>query len=74
MIFPNPSTGLFILKTESHISNVEIVNVLGIKVFDSKTTATTTICDLRKQPMGIYFVRLLDDTKIIATDKILIGN
>ncbi|MBK9300237.1 MAG: SBBP repeat-containing protein [Bacteroidetes bacterium] len=74
IIFPNPSTGLFILKTESHISNVEIVNVLGIKVFDSKTTATTTICDLRKQPMGIYFVRLLDDTKIIATDKILIGN
>jgi hypothetical protein len=71
-LFPSPSSGVLTLKSASDISDIEILNVLGVKVLEGKTTGITTIYDLSHQPKGIYFVRLLNGTKVIATEKILI--
>ncbi|MBK6329854.1 MAG: T9SS type A sorting domain-containing protein [Bacteroidetes bacterium] len=72
VIYPNPTSGIFTLKSESNISLIEIFNVLGSKIFETKATDNASICDLSHQPKGIYFMRMFDNGKVIATDKIFI--
>ena len=71
---PNPSAGIITIKNSSDIHSIEILNLLGEKIFEKKINETQTEIDLRHHPKGIYFARLLDDKKIVATHKILIEN
>jgi hypothetical protein len=60
--FPNPSAGLFQiylndLETTS-FRNLEIYNMLGEKVYESKNPAIIqSSIDLRSQPDGIYYIQ-----------------
>ena len=73
-VFPNPSSGIVKMKCEKEISSVEILNVLGKKVFVTANNQHLTSCeiDLRKQPKGIYFYLLTTAKGEKATGKLII--
>ncbi len=67
-IFPNPSDGIFNLKTEEKFGNqakVEVFNSTGILVYTSIFDQLNDVqIDLRKEPSGIYYVRIADGVKM----------
>jgi len=57
-IFPNPTDGLFQVRSSKFIVlNLEVYNVLGAMVFSNNTASLSTTVDLTDQPTGIYFVK-----------------
>ena len=59
-IYPNPTTGIFTLQTNSNINNtiVMITNTLGEKIYENKITSARTEIDFSEQPAGIYFAEI----------------
>jgi hypothetical protein len=74
-IYPNPSGGNFTLSI-SNISGkpeIEVYNVLGEKIYQSKLNFNNTQINLGRQSGGVYLYRVLDeDGNIIANGKIAI--
>ncbi|MFH1514021.1 MAG: T9SS type A sorting domain-containing protein, partial [bacterium] len=76
-IYPNPSTGKFIIEMENVKGQtedgvIEIYNVLGEKIyFFNLTQQTSSKIDFSDSPKGIYFVKIYDG-KEIFTGKIVI--
>ncbi len=74
-IYPNPSKGIFTLKLENGFfdnAQIEIYNGTGslLKRLTVSNTDNYKI-DLRNSPKGIYFVRILNNDKII-TGKLIV--
>ncbi len=70
-VFPNPTNGIFQLKItnyESGIRNVDILNILGQKVYSVEnyqiTKSSNYQIDLSNQPAGVYFVKVLTDKSV----------
>lgn len=64
-LYPNPSSGIFSIKSEYEISSIEIVNLLGEKVYPPAERAGSTsvnsnqeTVNLSSQPNGVYFVKI----------------
>ena len=57
-LYPNPSKGIFFITSEKDISKIEIVNVLGEKVYLTNTIKSQSInqIDLSNRTKGIYFI------------------
>ncbi|MCE9540836.1 MAG: T9SS type A sorting domain-containing protein, partial [Bacteroidetes bacterium] len=72
-VYPNPSNGLFSLKSETKIFKVEIINTLGETVYQSGTGNQTSVIDLSGQPKGIYFVHI-NNEKGNTTEKLVLNN
>ncbi len=70
-VFPNPGNGIFLIKSEIKNSSIEIVNVLGEKVYATKINSAQSEIDLSKQPQGIYFIKLISEQGT-ATKKLII--
>lgn len=61
-VFPNPSTGLFNVKSPSAIEKeIEVYNVLGETVFTYTFTGNTTTIDLSNLDKGVYFIRIKEN-------------
>lgn len=56
-IFPNPSTGSFIIETQSN-NSIEITNPLGEKILTQELSQGKNEVNLRTHPNGIYFIRV----------------
>lgn len=73
LIGPNPSNGIFIIKSEKEkINNVEAYNVLGEKIYSSQINSDKAEINLGKQSRGIYFYQIIFENKFISTGKIII--
>jgi len=72
-IYPNPTNGVFSIESQEKISSIEIVNLLGEKVYTELVSASQTTIDLSKEPNGVYFLQLTTD-KGIARKKIVISH
>jgi hypothetical protein len=82
-VYPNPSTGLFVI-TLSHAElvssaaadeTIEVYNVLGQSVYDGmlKQVQNDNRIDLSGQPQGIYFYRVLkEDGELLGEGKLII--
>ena len=70
-ISPNPSTGIFIIQSSNKISNIEISNLIGEKIYSSVLYSNKSEIDLTKQPQGIYFIKI-NSEKGTDTKKIII--
>ena len=57
-LFPNPSSGTFILQTSEINSNLIITNVLGEKIYETKILTGQVEIDLSDRAKGIYFVQV----------------
>jgi hypothetical protein len=73
-IYPNPSAGIFTVKTDNeNIDRIEIFNMLGEKVFDAEIINSQGEIDLSDQANGIYFIRMKTKTKTF-TQKIIVSH
>ena len=72
-VYPNPSSGLFTIQASEKISRIEILNILGEKVYSSAniTPLTTWRIDLGKQPKGVYFYKALLENGLIRAGKLM---
>ena len=57
-IFPNPSQGIFTLKTNGEYYSAEIFSVCGQLVFKEQNLKPVSTINLCNQPLGIYFLKL----------------
>ena len=63
-IFPNPTTSYFQLNNPENVSSVVVYNMVGNKMreFDAHTQSRFDVFDL---PVGIYLVRILDNSQLV---------
>jgi hypothetical protein len=65
-IYPNPTTGLFVLESSnSKIENVKVFNVLGECVYQSEIKNLKSEINMSQYSKGIYFVQITTDKGII---------
>lgn len=57
-VSPNPSPGIFMIRSDEVISGVEIINMLGDLVYSSKNNSESIALDLSNEAKGTYFVRI----------------
>ena len=72
-VYPNPAKGIITLAVTGDanmVTSVEILNVLGKVVYSSKHYQSTI--NLSNHAAGIYFVRVLMNSKIITTKIVLV--
>ena len=74
-IYPNPSTGQFILNNTSTNSNyeIEIYDVLGKHILNQNIIGEKQLIDLSNQTNGVYFIKMKFDSSTI-TKRIIIQN
>ena len=73
-IFPNPTNGFLnvhISTTLNATSYIQILNVLGQIVLTTNIQNQTTQLNISDLKNGLYFVKVLEGNKVIATQKII---
>jgi len=70
-IFPNPADGKITIESDFNMVSVEISNINGEKIFESKIQNQKSEIDLSSQPKGIYFAKISDGEKTFV-EKIVI--
>lgn len=72
LLYPNPTSGELILKTEQKENLLfEVYNVLGGLILKQNIYETETKINLKEQAGGIYFVRIIENEKVISNSKII---
>lgn len=71
-VFPNPGNGIFVFTSSIKITDVEIMNLFGQKVYTGKTDNTQITVNLSALPKGTYIYTLRNKTKMTARGKIMI--
>ncbi len=56
-IYPNPTSGIFIVAGFETGTKLEVVNVIGEVVYNCFTTDTKTKIDLSNESNGVYFIK-----------------
>lgn len=70
-VYPNPSTGTFLIKgTASEELYVDVYNALGLKVWSQQMAGEGTEIPLNGQPTGIYMVQLRNNNKLLGIKKL----
>jgi hypothetical protein len=72
IFYPNPGDGIFYLKSGMQISQVEILDLLGKKVYETTISERDSRIDLSGFPAGVYFYKATDSGKSVLTGKVLI--
>lgn len=74
VIFPNPSSGKFTLYSEITKGELEIYTILGERLYLFPITDPKMEMDLNNLERGIYVIRLIQDKRLIKTEKLIIAN
>ncbi len=56
-IYPNPSTGIFVVEGLDKETTLDIVDVIGQVVYTIKTNDAKTKIDLSNQANGVYYLK-----------------
>ncbi len=71
-LYPNPTSGELVLKTElKEDLSIEVYNVLGEIIVQKKITGTETKLNLSAHANGIYFTRIVENGKPLFFSKII---
>lgn len=63
LIYPNPSSGKFIVNSQITGGEISVYNITGQKVHQRISLSTAQPIDLSNQPRGIYFVQVKEGEK-----------
>lgn len=65
-VMPNPSNGVFIIKSKNSdmIKYMEVVNIVGKKIFSKIGESSDELIDLTNQPVGIYLLKIETQERI----------
>ena len=69
-IYPNPSDGIFHLTLKNE-TEIEVYNIMGKAIYKTVTTNQAATINLGKEAKGIYFVKIVDNGKIVYKKIIL---
>jgi hypothetical protein len=71
--YPNPTNGLINIVVAAPIKNIniEIYNSTGILVYKQTSINKHNTIEFANQNNGLYFVKVMNDNKTIATQKII---
>lgn len=69
ILYPNPSTGLFQIKTQLETNSIEVFDVFGRRIFYSERNQTEI--NISEFTNGIYFVQLIDSKGNSVVKKIV---
>ncbi|MCC6187174.1 MAG: SBBP repeat-containing protein [Chitinophagaceae bacterium] len=72
-IYPNPANNVVVISNLSKGQSINIINTLGVSVFDNKASNSTMNIDVNAFASGMYFVQIVQDGQLIATRKLLIS-
>jgi uncharacterized delta-60 repeat protein len=67
-IYPNPTSGILNIDSETTITQIEIYNLLGQLV---KSNTNQNIIDIFSVNQGIYFIKVMDENGNIGSQKLL---
>lgn len=68
-VFPNPGNGLIYVESEAKFSSIEIMNILGNRVYFSEVNAEKAEIDLVNEPKGMYFYRIITKGTVVSLGK-----
>lgn len=71
-IYPNPSNGTFTISGVEEVSSLEVVNSLGQVVYSINSNSNSIVKIDLSSRKGVYFVKLMDNTGILTTKKVII--
>lgn len=71
-IFPNPTSGILNINAVEANSSVEVINVIGEKVYTSSLVKGNNVVDLSGLANGAYFVKL-NSNNTITTKKVVLS-
>lgn len=60
--FPNPTKEIVTIKADAAIQSIEVMNILGQKIFSIANAGTQTQIDLSNQPAGVYIANVVTET------------
>jgi hypothetical protein len=63
-VYPNPTSGNITVKSNINKSSIEIYNMLGEKMYNSKINSEIKDIDFSNKPKGIYFIKIYAGEKI----------
>jgi uncharacterized repeat protein (TIGR03803 family) len=72
-VYPNPSTGNFVVTTTESVDKVSVTDVLGNELLSVNSNGTTININLSAQPSGVYFIKV-SSNGIQTTKRIIIHN
>jgi len=72
-IFPNPFSKNIVIESSYEKLDISIYNIFGYEVITQELNMNNTI-NLSKLNSGIYFLRIIEDDKIIHSEKIIKTN
>lgn len=72
-VYPNPTTGVFkvVLPTSTVNAVIEVYNNTGALIYKRKTSNTVNAINLGYQSQGIYILKVADNNRAIAVQKII---
>lgn len=70
IVFPNPSSGQFILTQLPMQSTVEIFDMLGNVIFQSLVITDNLVINLSGKSRGIYFYRVVSENYLVQSGKL----
>lgn len=71
-VYPNPSNGIFTLKSTTKVVSVEFTNILGVSVLTQQINAETATIDLSNNADGIYSLKIISEDGT-TTQKIIVS-
>ncbi len=71
-IFPNPNNGFFTVSITIPDTDIEIYNIIGKLVYKNKLSSLNSEINLKEEPQGIYFYKLLKAKDVLYSGKIII--
>lgn len=73
-IYPNPSNGIYTLKTNeiNYAKSISIYNIIGQKIYDAAILSNENTIDISNQPKGAYLYKVLGEEGETKIGKLLI--
>ena len=73
VVFPNPSSGLFTIRSKNAFDNVSLSNLYGQTIFTKRVTNSGEyLLDATQYPKGIYFITVKLTTGNVTNHRIII--
>jgi hypothetical protein len=70
-IFPNPTNGVFVVTSDAKLSQIEIYNMLGEKVYAKTCSNAKTEINISSLVAGIYFLKIVKHDGSSAVKKLI---
>jgi len=75
-VFPNPVNGILVISSNSNGKNISavIIDIYGKEIYRTEIYDESTVINTNHLSEGIYFISVLEDKKIVLTEKLIVAH